>query len=178
VRIVGGAWSGRRITAPPGRDTRPTTDRVREAWMSAIGPELEGAAVLDLFAGSGALGLEALSRGARHVTFVENATVSLRALEQNITDLAVDRASVRLMRTDAMRFAEGLTALQFDVAVADPPYERGFAPRLAELFAKNPFARVLCLEHSRNEPLHTNHVIRERRYGDTVLTFLGAEDDT
>src|SRR5690606_38981504 len=71
VRIIAGSWGGRIIAAPPGRDTRPTADRVREAWMSAVAPELPGASVLDLFAGSGALGLEALSRGAREATFVE-----------------------------------------------------------------------------------------------------------
>ena len=180
MRIVGGRWGGRRLTAPSGRDTRPTTDRVREAWMIAVAPILLDAEVLDLFAGSGALGLEALSRGARHVTFVENSSPALRSLERNIADLAVPQDSMRVVRGDAIRFAESLKPFQFDVAFADPPYGGGYAPRLAELFARTPFARLLCIEHTRDEPLGASpatSVARERRYGDTVLTFLSARDD-
>src|SRR5207244_7471045 len=83
MRIIGGRWPGRRITAPPDLRVRPTGDRVREAWMSIVNTHLPGARVLDLFAGSGALGLEALSRGAQHVDFVETAPESLKALRAN-----------------------------------------------------------------------------------------------
>lgn len=176
MRIVGGEWGGRRITAPPGRNTRPTTDRVREAWMSAVAPRLPDANVLDLFAGSGALGLEALSRGAARVTFVENGPPALRALRRNLADLGVRPGSVRIVSSDAVRFAEGLGAGEYDLAFADPPYGQGFATRLAGIWSATPFAGLVCIEHSPNEPLPGVTPLRIRRYGDTMLTFLATAD--
>src|SRR5512143_896296 len=116
MRIVAGRWRGHTIQAPPGRATRPTTDRVREAWMSAMLPLLPGATVLDLFAGSGALGLEALSRGAAHATFVEIAGGPLKALRANIERLgAADDSAV--VRDDAMHYVRHLGPGSFDVAL-------------------------------------------------------------
>jgi 16S rRNA (guanine966-N2)-methyltransferase len=173
MRIVAGTWGGRTIQAPPGRGTRPTTDRVREAWMSIVAPELAGARVLDLFAGSGALGLEALSRGASHCTFVEHDAKALAALKANVKALAADdRADV--FRTDAVKFAAGLGAGAFDLAFADPPYGRGFARQLAETFAAAPFAALLCIEHGKDDALPELPGARSRRYGDTWLTFIPA----
>src|SRR3954470_11226464 len=106
MRIVAGEWGGRRIEAPPGRGTRPTTDRVREAWMSIVQPALPGARVLDLFAGSGALGLEAVSRGAEHADLVERAVPSLRAIATNIEALGA-AAQVTVHRADAVEFVGG-----------------------------------------------------------------------
>jgi 16S rRNA (guanine966-N2)-methyltransferase len=146
--------------------------------MSAIAPHLPGARVLDLFAGSGALGLEALSRGASHATFVENGAAAVRILKQNIEDLGVSPEVAEIRTVDAIRFVETLSPLAYDVAFADPPYERGFAAHLARRFAEHPFAEILCIEHGRGEPLPTGVVARERRYGDTVLTFLTAEDES
>jgi 16S rRNA (guanine966-N2)-methyltransferase len=175
MRIVAGEWGGRRIQAPPGRATRPTTDRVREAWMSAVAAELPGARVLDLFAGSGALGLEALSRGAASATFVENAPAALMALSANLASLgAGGRAQV--VRTDAVRFVEALPAGAFDVAFADPPYGKGFAAALLNAFAAAPFAALLCVEHGRGEELPPLPDLRTRRYGDTCLTFAHAPE--
>jgi 16S rRNA (guanine966-N2)-methyltransferase len=178
MRIVGGIWRGRRIAAPSGRDTRPTTDRVREAWMSAMTSDLPGARVLDLFAGSGALGLEALSRGAEHATFVENAGPALRVLRQNISTLGVQTGTFEIVSADALRYAEALRPLRFDVAFADPPYGRGLATRLVEHWSAVPFSRILCIEHAPDEPLHGVDPVRQRRYGDTVLTFLVAPPAT
>lgn len=179
MRIVAGEWGGRRIQAPPGRETRPTTDRVRESWMSIVAGELPGARVLDLFAGSGALGLEALSRGAERCTFVENAPGALKALQANLVTLdAASRASV--VKVDAIKFVARLDAGAFDVAFADPPYGQGFAARLAEIFAATPFAGLLCIEHARDDHLPELPGMRTRRYGDTALTFLpapGQDDD-
>jgi 16S rRNA (guanine966-N2)-methyltransferase len=173
VRIVAGEWGGRRIAAPPGRGTRPTTDRVREAWMSAVADRIPGARVLDLFAGSGALGLEALSRGAEHAVFVESAPAALRALRANLDALgAGGRADV--VRTDALRYVAGLDTGAFDLAFADPPYGQGLAAGLADRFAEHPFAGLLCLEHGRDDALPDLPGARVRRYGDTVLTFLPA----
>jgi 16S rRNA (guanine966-N2)-methyltransferase len=175
VRIVAGEWGGRRIAAPPGRATRPTTDRVREAWMSAVADLLPGARVLDLFAGSGALGLEALSRGAEHVTFVETAPAALRTLRANLDALgAGPRADV--VRVDAVRYAAGLHARAFDLAFADPPYGEGLAAALLERFAEVPFAGLLCVEHARGDDVPDLPGARTRRYGDTSLTFLPAGD--
>jgi 16S rRNA (guanine966-N2)-methyltransferase len=107
MRIIAGEWRGRAITAPPGRAVRPTSDRAREAWMSIVHPHLTGARVLDLFAGTGALGLEALSRGAAHADFVEESARVVRVLQQNISTLGAGaRATVH--RGDAMRFVRRL----------------------------------------------------------------------
>ena len=136
--------------------------------MSILQPRLPGATVLDLFAGSGALGLEALSRGAARALFVEVAPHSLRALRENIEALgAEDVASVR--RVDALRFAAALPAFAFDVAFADPPYGDGAAALLAKQWHVTPFASVLGIEHRKGEPMPDGG--ESRRYGDTVLTF-------
>ena len=174
MRIVGGEWGGRRLEAPRGRETRPTTDRVREAWLAALQAELPGAAVLDLFAGSGALGLEALSRGAAHATVVESAPAALAALRANVEALgAGDRA--RVVRGDAMRFLHRLAAEErFDLTLADPPYGRGLAADLVGRWAERPFSRILCVERRRDDPLPEVPGARDRRYGDTVITFLSA----
>src|SRR5688500_3201345 len=144
VRIVGGQFGGRQLVVPKDSRVRPTADRVREAWMSILGEELAGARVLDLFAGSGALGLEALSRGAVSATFVELNAPSLRALRENIAALAVDQA-VTVHRGDALRYVERLTSGDFDLVLADPPYTTDQAARLVSLFRRQPFARILSV---------------------------------
>lgn len=171
MRIVAGEWGGRRLQAPPGRGTRPTTDRVREAWMSVVAPLLPDARVLDLFAGSGALGLEALSRGAARVVFVEQAPPALRALRANIDALGAG-PRCEVVRTDALRYAAALEADAFDLAFADPPYATGAARALVDSFAAVPFAGWLCVEHSRDDRLPALPGAETRRYGDTQLTFI------
>ncbi|HEY8259149.1 MAG TPA: RsmD family RNA methyltransferase, partial [Gemmatimonadales bacterium] len=125
---------------------RPTADRVREAWMSILGSAIPGARVLDLYAGSGALGLEALSRGAESATFVELNQASLAALRSNIDSLGVGPRTA-VYRADAIRYAGRLGAAAFDVALADPPYTADAAARLVALFREVPFARILSVEH-------------------------------
>jgi 16S rRNA (guanine966-N2)-methyltransferase len=138
--------------------------------MSILGDGLSGARVLDLFAGSGALGLEALSRGAASVTFVELSAPSLRALDQNITTLgAQDVATVH--RGDAMRYAEKLPEGAFDIVLADPPYSVDHAARLVALFRRHPFGRILSVEHPSDLELAGDDT---RRYGDTAITFCHA----
>jgi 16S rRNA (guanine966-N2)-methyltransferase len=140
--------------------------------MSIIQSRLPGATVLDLFAGSGALGLEALSRGAASAVFVEIAPASLRVLGDNIDALgAGELATVR--RVDALRFAASLPAHAFDVAFADPPYGHGAAAQLAELWQATPFAHLLGIEHRSGERMPTGG--DSRRYGSTVLTFYESE---
>jgi 16S rRNA (guanine966-N2)-methyltransferase len=143
--------------------------------MSALGGSLEGLRVLDLFAGSGALGLEALSRGAREVVFVENAPASLRVLAENIQQLGAE-ADSRVVRADAFRYADALEPLAFDVALADPPYGLGYADRLMAIFCSRPFARELWVEHRSGEEIASQDGLRQRRYGDTTLSTLTAPD--
>ncbi len=173
MRIIAGRWRGHPLTVPQGTRTRPTTDRVREAWMSVLQHDLPDARVLDLFAGSGALGLEALSRGAAHVTFVEKASAPLRALQANVTRLGAE--DVEIVKDDALRYAARLESDAFDIVLADPPYDRGHATELARLFRAQRFGRILAVEHRASERLDEVAGARTRRYGDTVLTFLPCE---
>ena len=168
MRIVGGRWRGRALVAPPDARVRPTADKVREAWMSIVGTAIPDARVLDLFAGSGALGLEALSRGARSVEFVDQAPASLALLRENVARLGAE-AQVTAHRADALAFAAALPAGRYDLAFADPPYRTGAAPRLAELWAATPFAARLGVEHAADEPMPPGG--DTRRYGQTALTF-------
>jgi 16S rRNA (guanine966-N2)-methyltransferase len=138
--------------------------------MSIVMPEIPGARVLDLFAGSGALGFEALSRGAALVEFVEIAPKSLAALKDNARALDAGDDAV-IHRADALRFAAALAPNAFDIAFADPPYGLGMATKLAALWAATPFARILGIEHRVSETLPGSE--DRRRYGDTVITLYG-----
>lgn len=151
---------------------RPTLDRVREAWMSILQLDLPEARVLDLYAGSGALGLEALSRGAVSADFVEKDPKSLRALQQNID--ALDAAAMTTVhRKAALPFAEALGPLDYDVVFADPPYAGGQAIALAKRWVDVPFSRVLSVEHSAGEAMPAGGTTR--KYGSTAVTFYRAE---
>jgi 16S rRNA (guanine966-N2)-methyltransferase len=170
TRIVSGVWGGRRLTVPKGRAVRPTTERVREAWLSIVAPDLPGARVLDLFAGSGALGLEALSRGAAHATFVELHRTSLEARGANFAALdAGARTTVR--QGDAMRFVAGLAPGSFDLVLADPPFADDHAEQLVIAWRAVPFCRLLAVEH---DPRTTIAGDETRRWGDVAVTFLRA----
>ncbi|MDQ3242989.1 MAG: RsmD family RNA methyltransferase [Gemmatimonadota bacterium] len=152
---------------------RPTLDSVREAWMSILQAHVADARVLDLFAGSGALGLEALSRGAASADFIERDPRALRALEANIAALgATDGVVIR--RTDALRYAQSLARDAYEIAFADPPYEGGGAAALAKLWLETPFAAILSIEHSSKESLPPGG--DTRRYGSTAITFYRSED--
>jgi 16S rRNA (guanine966-N2)-methyltransferase len=151
-----------------GRQVRPTADRVREAWMSIVGPLLPDARVLDLCAGSGALGIEAVSRGAASADLVEIAPPSLRAIQDNLARLEAGVA-IRVHRKDALRFIDGLEAGAYDVAFADPPYDHGMASAIAERWLAVPFASVLGIEHRRDEAMPGDG--ERRRYGQTAITL-------
>jgi 16S rRNA (guanine966-N2)-methyltransferase len=170
TRIVSGRWGGRRLQVPSDDRVRPTAERVREAWLAILGPELADATVLDLFAGSGALGLEALSRGARHATFVELNAPSLAAIKANITTLGA-AADTTVRRGDAMRVAATLEPGAFDIALADPPFSVDFAARLADLWRERPFAGILAVEHP---PTVTLPGADTRRWGDIAVSFFRA----
>ena len=173
MRIIAGRWRGHPLKAPAGRKTRPTPDRVREAWMSALQPWIPDATVLDLFSGSGALGLEALSRGASRVTLVEKARGALEAIESNVAKLGA-RAEVEVVRGDALAYAKKLEAAAFDIVLADPPYHLGYSEQLVERFAEVQFAAWLWIEHAADEKLPELPGSRTRRYGDTAITAIPA----
>jgi 16S rRNA (guanine966-N2)-methyltransferase len=170
MRIIAGEFRGRALKAPPDRRARPTADRVREAWFSILGGELPGATVLDLFAGSGALGLEALSRGAGRVDFVEVSNSSLAALRANVATLDVE-SRVGIYRGDAFAFVERLEARAYDLVLADPPYRTDAASRLLARFRRQPFGRLLVVEHPARTEVPGDET---RRYGDSALTFCRA----
>lgn len=176
MRIVAGTWGGRRLTAPAGDATRPTSDRVREALFSALGP-LDGAVVLDLFAGTGALGLEALSRGAARAVFVEQDRRALAALRANVAALAVPRGAASVRAQDARRAVrDAVTGGDaYDLVLVDPPYRLAaglgaeLGPSLAAVLA--PGGRVVT-ESDRRAPMDLTDLFsltRERRYGDTLI---------
>jgi 16S rRNA (guanine966-N2)-methyltransferase len=142
--------------------------------MAALGPRLEGARVLDLFAGSGALGLEALSRGAREAVLVERSRTALVALRRNIEALGAGGRTT-VVPGDALSYAGRLPRLAFDIAVADPPYGHGYAARLLERFEREPFASELWVEHRSDEKLPRLEGLRHRKYGDTTITVATAE---
>jgi 16S rRNA (guanine966-N2)-methyltransferase len=176
MRIVAGRWRGRQIKPPADARVRPTADRVREAWMSIVTPWLVGARVLDLFAGSGALGLEALSRGAAVAEFVELAPKSLAAIRANANALGAGAAAV-VHRGDALRFIASLEPHRYDVCFADPPYGLDLATRVATRWLEVPFARVIGIEHRVDEMLPGGG--ERRKYGDTVVTiFRGLDSET
>ena len=139
--------------------------------MSMLQPDIPESRVLDLFAGSGALGLETLSRGAEHVTFVERGPPALRALRNNIDKLDAG-AGVEIVKADALRFVEDLEPLAYDLALADPPYGQGIAAALISAFQRRRFAQSLWVDHGAQEVLPEVPDARTRRYGDTAITFI------
>jgi len=182
VRVIAGALKGQRLTAPKGRRTRPTADQVRIACLDALAPWLPGARVLDLFAGAGAVGIEALSRGAAECVFVEEDRAAVTALRENLERLGVaDRARVLDREALAALAALKRERSQFHVLVLDPPYG---SPLAAEALARlgdgallAP-AAVVVAQHFTKAPLPARAgrlaAFRHRRFGETTLTFFRA----
>jgi 16S rRNA (guanine966-N2)-methyltransferase len=177
MRVVAGAYGGRRISAPPGAGTRPTSDRVREALFSILGARVDGARVLDLFAGSGALGIEALSRGAGSAEFVDAHPLAVRVVRGNLARLG---AEARVHRSDALQWlrAASRAGAQYDLVFLDPPYrlaERlgsGLADGLPAVLAPG---AVVVAESDRRAPLALGLPLQdERRYGDTLIRIHGS----
>jgi len=172
MRIIAGSKRGARIAAPKGIATRPTGDRVREAAFNLIGP-VDGAAVLDLFAGSGAMGLEALSRGAASATFVESDRAACRTISQNLEKLGLTGA--RVVCGDAV-WALRQEGRAYDLVLVDPPYElwAALGPRLADQLARvlAPDGLVLVETGSKTEPALPLALRTSRRYGSARLTVF------
>lgn len=177
MRIIAGSRKGARIVAPRGTGTRPTPDRVREAAFNLIGP-VDGARVLDLYAGSGAMGLEALSRGARRVTFVELDRASIDAIERNLAKLRLTGAEV--VRGEAVDrvAADARRGRRYDLVLIDPPYRMlhdeltRLAPQLPSIVEGG--GLVLVESGAREEPDLPLALRTTRRYGSTRLTLFDA----
>jgi 16S rRNA (guanine966-N2)-methyltransferase len=172
MRVVAGMYGGRRLVAPPGSATRPTSDRVREALFSVLGTTVQGAHVLDLYAGSGALGIEALSRGAAGAVFVDRSPKAVAAIRTNLAALGIDAPVRRMEARAALRPPPDL-ADPYDLVFLDPPYRRvaELGRELSEALPAvlAPGARVVS-ESDRREPLELAFPLAdERRYGDTVI---------
>jgi 16S rRNA (guanine966-N2)-methyltransferase len=172
VRVVAGEFRGRRLAAPRGARTRPTADRVREALFSMLG-DVSGARVLDLYAGSGALGIEALSRGAASAVFVERDPRAAAVIERNLTSLGLEE---EVLRRDAVRFLRAGTGT-FDLVFCDPPYDSGsrlagpLAEHLPALTSED--ARIVTESDKRNPLELPFPLVTERTYGDTRIAIHG-----
>jgi 16S rRNA (guanine966-N2)-methyltransferase len=175
MRIVAGSRKGARIFAPKGRETRPTGDRAREAAFTLIGP-VDGARVLDLYAGSGAMGLEALSRGAAHATFVERDRAAAETILRNLDKLRLDRATV--LRDDVPRVlaAEARAGKRYDLVLIDPPYRMlaGVLPTLSAYLPSvvEPDGLVVVESDAREEPRLPLPRRTSRRYGSARITVF------
>jgi 16S rRNA (guanine966-N2)-methyltransferase len=174
LRVSGGEARGRRLKAP--KNIRPTQGMVKQAIFNIVGPSIEGATVLDLFAGSGALGIEALSRGAASVTFVDQQARGLAILRQNLDALGFkERAHV--VRGEVVRWLEASpdAIRSADFVFLDPPYEDVVMDRSLKVLDRELAAGTVLAEHSRRQSLPTLErlrIDRQRRYGDTLVTVL------
>jgi 16S rRNA (guanine966-N2)-methyltransferase len=171
VRIVGGKFAGRDLTSPNDFRVRPTAEEVRARLLAALTPDLPEARVLDLFAGTGALGLEALSRGAQSADFVETRPSALHALRANVAALRV-RDRTRIFKKDALPFAGALPAARYDIAFVDPPYGSRMLDRVIEHWHAVPFARLLVAEHARDHELPKG--AKRLDFGETSVTIYRA----
>jgi 16S rRNA (guanine966-N2)-methyltransferase len=170
MRVVAGIAGGRRLQAPPGRDLRPTSDRVREAIFSSLESmgAVRGASLVDLFAGSGALGIEALSRGAATATFVDNDRKAVATVETNLASTGLDGGTV--VRGDAMRWLDGAGAV--DLALVDPPYSfNGWE----QLFSRINAELVVAESDRELERPDGWAYLKVRRYGGTVVHFAAPD---
>ena len=172
MRVVAGEYGGRRLKAPPGLDTRPTADRVREALFSILGP-VDGLRVLDLYAGSGALGIEALSRGAAEAVFVDSSRTAVDVIRENLTALGADSGEV--VRRDVLAWLRSADDPAFDLVFCDPPYDAALriAQPLTELLPRVAASQALIVtESSTRNPLALDLPLAdERSYGDTRIAL-------
>ncbi|MGB9627234.1 MAG: 16S rRNA (guanine(966)-N(2))-methyltransferase RsmD [Thermodesulfobacteriota bacterium] len=180
MRIIRGTLKGRRLTAPKGYQTRPTSDRIKESIFDILGGEIEGRSVLDLYAGTGNLGIEALSRGAKKTVFVEKGTKALQLITKNLSRFGM-AGWAEILPKDALR-AIGILKQRgecFDLIFIDPPYERGLIQKtLMKLKSQKIYHEdsILIIQHNRREPLPERlsewNLFRQRKIGDTLISFL------
>ena len=174
MRIVGGKFAGRDLTSPNDSRVRPTAEPVRAAMLDRLGDALKEARILDLFAGTGALGLEALSRGAAAADFVETRPSSLHALKANIVLLRA-RERTRVFKRDALPFAAALREGSYDITFVDPPYESRMLDRVIEGWQRTRFSAILVAEHAATHSLPAGAKLL--RFGETSVSFYGLPED-
>jgi 16S rRNA (guanine966-N2)-methyltransferase len=172
MRIVAGKFAGRNLTSPDPR-VRPTAEAVRAALLDLLAADVPKARVLDLFAGSGALGLEAISRGAISADFVEFRPGSLHALKANVAALKV-RERTRIFKRDALPFAAALVKNSYDIAFVDPPYESRMLDRVIASWMATRFSRILAVEHAKIHKLPRGTT--QQTFDDTSITIYRATD--
>jgi 16S rRNA (guanine966-N2)-methyltransferase len=167
VRIVAGKFAGRDLTSPNDFRVRPTAEHVRVGALDLIASDLAGSRFLDLFAGTGAVGLEAISRGAKSADFVETRPSSLHALRANVALLRL-REKTRIFKRDALPFAAALAPDSYDIVFADPPYESRMLDRVLESWRERRFSPILALEHAATHELPRASV--RRTFDETVVS--------
>ncbi len=173
MRILVGKHAGRHLTSPAKR-IRPTAETVRDRWLGRLKDDLDGARVLDLFAGSGALGLEALSRGAASADFVENGAEALHSLKANVAALR-EKKRTRIFKRDAIVFAEALDAYSYDIAFVDAPYGSKKLDRIVATWTACHFTRILGVEHERDHAFPNERLRGRTRFsGETGVTIFRA----
>lgn len=176
MRIIAGRFRGRRLVAPKGMSTRPTTDRTRESLFNILSNlvDFEGLRVLDLFAGTGALGLESISRGAAHALFVDSDSPACAAIRINIEALRIAEKA-HILKEDATRLGPPSNKQRYDVVFADPPYGMGFGERVAERLVKSAWLKrnglFVLEEHASQFPQTVNafDLIDKRQFRDTTI---------
>ncbi|MDB4882831.1 MAG: hypothetical protein JWL95_1597 [Gemmatimonadetes bacterium] len=168
MRIIKGKYAGRDLTSPNDFRVRPTAEHVRAAMLDMLSADLEKARVLDLFAGTGALGLEAISRGARSADFVETRPSSLHALRANVALLRL-REKTRIFKRDALPFAAALAPDSYDIVFADPPYGSKMLDRVLDDWRARGFSRVLAIEHSASHELP--RAVARRTFDDSAISI-------
>jgi 16S rRNA (guanine966-N2)-methyltransferase len=181
MRVIAGIYKGRRLKTLEGLSVRPTSDRLRETLFNILAPRIEEAHFADVCAGSGAVGIEALSRGARHVTFIESSLKAARIISENLRNCGI-REGYRVINRDALRALKNLEKAQFDVIYFDPPYDSEIYTPVMWLIAKQDLLAeggVLIVEHRRQTPLLPNYdrlrPYRQVAQGESLLTFFGVE---
>jgi 16S rRNA (guanine966-N2)-methyltransferase len=168
MRIVKGKLAGRHLTSPADKRVRPTAEPVRDALLTLLEADLKGTRVLDLFAGTGALGLEALSRGAGYVDFVEFRPGSLHALRANVAALRL-LERCRIFKKDAVPFTEALEEDRYDIAFVDPPYGSKVLDLILANWKARRFSRILAVEHAKDHPMPGGAI--RKHFGDTTITI-------
>jgi 16S rRNA (guanine966-N2)-methyltransferase len=178
VRLISGKYGGRKIDAPDNSRTHPMSERIRNALFNSLGNEVSNATVLDAFAGTGAIGLEALSRGARHVTFIEKDRIAQKILEKNITTLLAQQ-DVTIVRSAVNNWINTSESKTFDIIFADPPYHDTQFSTIHKLFSLLKPGGCMVLSHpGRGEVPAENGVVvvDNRSYGNAYLTFYRREE--
>ena len=184
MRIIAGIYKGRRLKTLEGLSVRPTSDRMRETLFNILAPRIEGASFADICAGSGAVGIEALSRGAGTVTFIESSLKAARIISENLRNCVISREDYQVINRDVIRalkhFASEKT--RFDIIYFDPPYDSALYTPVMWLIAKNDLIAedgVVIVEHRRQTPLLPNYdqlrPYRQVTQGESLLTFFGVE---